>query len=183
MWQPLRRTRSVIWQLLRSIRVVAIEVRRIRPDEYGAGAVVTVAGYESLDDELEPEYLEQLADIAHRDAVAQVWVVAEDGEVLGTATYLPPGPNPLAEHDDPAAASFRMLAIAPEGQGRGLGRRLTEALVDRARADGAARLTIHSAPFMTAAHALYGSMGFTRAPELDWSPVPGIDLLGFVLEL
>jgi len=36
---------------------------------------------------------------------------------------------------------------------------------------------------MTAAHRLYGRLGFVRAPELDWEPVPGIVLLGFRLPL
>jgi len=33
------------------------------------------------------------------------------------------------------------------------------------------------------AHALYFRMGFHRAPELDWSPASGVDLIGFRLSL
>ena len=38
-------------------------------------------------------------------------------------------------------------------------------------------------PRMTAAHRLYGRLGFTRLPERNWSPRPGIDLLVYALEL
>ena len=36
---------------------------------------------------------------------------------------------------------------------------------------------------MTAAHRVYGRLGFTRLPERDWSPVPGVHLIAFVKEL
>jgi hypothetical protein len=32
---------------------------------------------------------------------------------------------------------------------------------------------------MTPAHRLYERLGFTRAPEDDWSPVPGVQLLAY----
>jgi hypothetical protein len=36
---------------------------------------------------------------------------------------------------------------------------------------------------MRVAHRVYERLGFRRAPERDWSPVPGIELLAFVLAL
>jgi hypothetical protein len=36
---------------------------------------------------------------------------------------------------------------------------------------------------MRAAHRAYERLGFRRAPERDWSPVPGIDLYAFALLL
>jgi hypothetical protein len=36
---------------------------------------------------------------------------------------------------------------------------------------------------MTAAHRLYERLGFTRLPGRDWSPVPGVDLLVYGLDL
>jgi hypothetical protein len=36
---------------------------------------------------------------------------------------------------------------------------------------------------MTAAQHLYRLAGFTRLPELDWSPAPGLSLLAFGLVL
>jgi hypothetical protein len=36
---------------------------------------------------------------------------------------------------------------------------------------------------MAAAHRLYASFGFTRLPERDWTPVPGVDLQAYGLAL
>jgi ribosomal protein S18 acetylase RimI-like enzyme len=55
--------------------------------------------------------------------------------------------------------------------------------LDRAAALGARRVVICSATSMQAAHHLYRRRGFVRRPDLDWSPVPGVDLLAFSLDL
>ena len=36
---------------------------------------------------------------------------------------------------------------------------------------------------MTPAHRIYERMGFVRAPERDWDPLPGLTLVAFVLPL
>ncbi len=36
---------------------------------------------------------------------------------------------------------------------------------------------------MRAAHRIYERLGFTRDPERDWSPLPGVELLAFALRL
>jgi ribosomal protein S18 acetylase RimI-like enzyme len=36
---------------------------------------------------------------------------------------------------------------------------------------------------MHAAHRLYERLGFTRVPERDWSPVPGVQLVAYALPL
>jgi hypothetical protein len=36
---------------------------------------------------------------------------------------------------------------------------------------------------MRTAHRLYARFGFVRAPERDWSPAPGIDLIAFTVDL
>jgi hypothetical protein len=35
---------------------------------------------------------------------------------------------------------------------------------------------------MTDAHRLYARLGFRRAPELDWSPLTGVELHGYRIE-
>jgi hypothetical protein len=37
--------------------------------------------------------------------------------------------------------------------------------------------------FAMAAQKLYGTLGFQRAPDLDWSPAPGVRLLALRLPL
>jgi ribosomal protein S18 acetylase RimI-like enzyme len=74
-----------------------------------------------------------------------------------------------------------MLAVAPWSQGRGVGRALVEACIERARAAGKAGLAIYTRPSMKMAHRLYEAMGFQRDKSSDWEFEPGEWLWGFRL--
>lgn len=161
-----------------------MEIRPIRPEEHATLAAITVDAYRRADTGdrsfLSPEYEAELRDVTGRAAVADVLVAVDgDGSILGGLTYIPPGANPLSEHRETELASIRMLAVAADAQGRGIGRALTEAAMDRARAAGAPGMILHSTWVMTTAHRLYTSLGWVRDPSLDWEPEPGVDLWGF----
>jgi GNAT superfamily N-acetyltransferase len=161
-------------------------VRPVEPADYGALGAITVAAYQAVPGYLgEPDYETELRDVVARAAAVDttVFVAVQDGRVVGGVTYVGSTASPHAEFDDPDAAGFRMLAVDPGAQGTGAGAALVAAVVDRARADGRRRIIIHSTPWMTTAHGLYARRGFTRRPDLDWTPVPGLDLWAFVLEL
>ena len=64
-----------------------------------------------------------------------------------------------------------------------IGEALVRACIDRARASGRERVRLDTRTSMTGAQRLYERLGFRRAPDHDWSPAPGILLLGYVLEL
>ena len=72
-----------------------------------------------------------------------------------------------------------MLAVAPAAQGRGVGRVLVELTLDRFRTDGARAVVLSSLDSMAAAHRVYERLGFARAPDQDWSPMPDVSLLAF----
>jgi ribosomal protein S18 acetylase RimI-like enzyme len=55
--------------------------------------------------------------------------------------------------------------------------------VDRARELGLTGVALSTQPSMGPAHRVYERLGFTRAPERDWQPVPGIRLLAYRLRL
>ena len=58
------------------------------------------------------------------------------------------------------------------------------AVRQRARAEaGTKRVVLCSQQSMTTAHRIYGRLGFERAHEFDWSPMPGVDLWAFALVL
>jgi ribosomal protein S18 acetylase RimI-like enzyme len=76
-----------------------------------------------------------------------------------------------------------MLVVDPAVRGRGVGDLLVGACLDRARAAGKRRMVLSTDPRMGAAHRLYERLGFTRLTERDWSPLPGVNLLAYVLEL
>ncbi len=155
----------------------------MRPAEYGEAGRVVVAAYRALPGgHGNEEYEAKLADVAGRARGAEV-LVAVEAAVLGCVTFVPDASSPWAELVGPDESSVRMLAVDPPAQGRGVGGALLRACVERAASLGRRGLFLHSAPWMTAAHALYGQFGFDRVPERDWYPLPDVPLLAFRLLL
>ena len=161
-------------------------VREAVPDDYRVIGKLTIAAYAPVHPaEHDIEYLDEMRDVAARADCCTVFaaVDAETGAVLGSVTYVPGPGTPLSEKERDGEAGFRMLAVAPEAQGRGVGRALVDACIVRARADGRRRLVLLTLPAMWKARALYESMGFQRAPDRDWYYSEAIDLKGWSLDL
>lgn len=130
-------------------------------------------------------YLDRIRDARGRALHCPILVAARDpgGELLGCVTYVPGAGNQFADLEVEGEAGFRMLGVASAARGRGVGRALVEACLARARADGRSGLAISTGPEMATAHRLYRRLGFRRAPERDFEPVPGVRLWVFVLAL
>jgi GNAT superfamily N-acetyltransferase len=162
---------------------VSHEIRLAAPEEFPVVADLCVAAYAPYLGG-DHRYLDVLRDVPGRAAAAQVLVAADpwDGHVAGTVTFVPDG-GPMGEIARPSEAEFRMLAVDPAAQGRGLGGRLLERVLDESRRRGNDGIVCSSLPAMRAAHRVYRRLGFRRAPERDWSPVPGVDLVAFVRPL
>src|SRR5215813_4683822 len=98
-------------------------VREARPDDFEAVARLTVAAYRA-DGQLDTgdEYEPVLADVAPRAREGTLLVAVDetDGRVLGAVTFALPG-SPLAQLARADEAEFRMLAVDPAAQGRGVG--------------------------------------------------------------
>jgi ribosomal protein S18 acetylase RimI-like enzyme len=145
---------------------------------------LVVAAYSALPGgRLSEGYAAALADVRSRSADAEVLVAVEGETLLGCVTFVADASNPWAEGLEEGEASIRMLGVDPAFQGRGAGRALVGACIDRARAMGGRAVFLHSTPAMTAAHQLYVRAGFIRLPERDWLPVPEVQLLAFRLSL
>jgi ribosomal protein S18 acetylase RimI-like enzyme len=157
-----------------------LEIRPAAPAEFDAVADVCAAAYAEL---VPPGtgYEAVLRDVARR-ATDAVLLVAASERVLGTVTFVPEG-GAMGEIAAPDETEFRMLAVDPAAQGRGVGTALLAGVIDRTRALGRARVVCSSLPEMRAAHRVYERAGFRRAPERDWSPRPGVDLLAFSFTL
>ena len=123
----------------------------------------------------EPGWIEyvsnEVPDIASRSE--DTLIVAENGsgEMLACVTYVAPGRSPVTKLGLPVEwAVIRLLAVDPGARGLGLGRRLTEECIARARQDGANTVGLHTVPEMEVAHGLYERMGFVRDPRYDQQP-------------
>lgn len=85
----------------------------------------------------------------------QVFFAVDDGNVVGTcaAIRVPPSTVELAK-----------LAVSPEAQGRGIGRRLCDQVIQFARGVGATEVELTSNTALVSAIRLYESLGFRHAP-------------------
>jgi ribosomal protein S18 acetylase RimI-like enzyme len=160
----------------------SLSVEPAQPEDYPRIAELTLGVY--VDGGLAtPAYAPELADVEGRASRSELLVVRDTtGRVVGSVALVLTGDFGNVTTSD-AEAAFRMLVVDPDVQGQGVGRLLVTACLERARAAGKGRMVLSTDPLMTAAHRLYERLGFTRLPERDWSPVPGVDLLVYAIDL
>jgi GNAT superfamily N-acetyltransferase len=133
----------------------------------------------------QPRYYEMLAGVgrlASRPGTALLVALVGD-ELVGGVVYIADmrhygaGGAASAESD---AAGFRLLAVEPRARGAGVGKRLVEACLARARGAGRRQVVIHTTAAMQVAWELYRKIGFVRAPELDFMQ-ESLEVVGFRL--
>jgi ribosomal protein S18 acetylase RimI-like enzyme len=114
-------------------------------------------------DWLEAFDLLEPADLKHLDRPREsiiepggaILLAVDGGNVVGTCAILRIGPK---------IVELAKLAVAPEAQRLGIGRRLTLAAIDHALAIGAERMILVSNSKLVSAVRLYESLGFKHAP-------------------
>ena len=162
---------------------MALDIHLARADEAEVAGEITRSAY--VGDGFMPAddpYTHHLADAPRRAAEAELWVATENGRVLGCVTFCPPE-SPWREIAVDGDAEVRMLAVAPGARGRGVGEALVRRCLDRARELGQQAVVLSTMDKMAAAHRIYERLGFTRVPDRDWSPVPGVTLLAYRRDL
>lgn len=111
-------------------------------------------------------------------------IVKQEGSdtVLGTTLFLHVN-SPLQQLARNGEREFRLLAVGSNARGKGVGEKLVQACIDRAKAENATGLVLWTQPTMNAAHRLYERMGFLRAKERDVLDPRGWDRMVYALEL
>lgn len=158
-----------------------VRVRDARPDERAAVRALTSAAYAEYARVMAPSAwagLEAAVARALADPAPAEQIVAErGGALLGSVLLYPPAADAYGGLTGGAPwPEVRLLAVSPDARGLGVGRRLMDECVRRARVAGAPALGLHSSRSMRAAIGLYGRMGFVRAPEHDFHP-PGAEVV------
>lgn len=166
----------------------ALVVRDARGDERDAVRALTLDAYAEYATSMTPSAWAGLegavrAALDSRDQAHRM-VAERSGALLGSVMLYPAA---AAAYGEMAGRSrwpeLRLLAVALTGRGLGVGRRLVDECIRRARADGAAAIGLHTSASMQVAMQLYRRMGFVRAPELDFQPEGAEVVEGFVLWL
>ena len=150
-------------------------VRDARAEEREAVRALTMAAYGEYASVMEPAAwrgLEQALQTALSMEGPAEWIVAErGGRIVGSVMLYPPATDAYAGAAARASwPELRLLAVAPEGRGQGVGQALVDECVRRARRMGATELGLHTSRSMAAARRMYQRMGFIRAPEHDFQP-------------
>lgn len=111
-------------------------------------------------------YIESSRDIEKQWHNGEVLVLESESGLVGAGVYYASaaclGMSLPAEW-----AGMRTLVVHPNARGQGLGKLLVDHFIDRARADTAVTLGLHTSSFMTRAIRIYESVGFVRCPEHD----------------
>lgn len=135
------------------------------------------------------DYRDELLDVAARADAGTVLVALDDaGRPVGSVTFVPGPDTKMSEFVDVDGCGIRMLAVRPSRQGSGVGRALTEACLELARAEGRRLVILHSTEAMQVARTMYERIGFVRTPERDVRiDAEGFDepftLMAYVFEL
>ena len=82
---------------------------------------------------------------------------------------------------DGAVGEVKRLYVQPRGRGTGLGRRLAQAVIERARSMDYHELKLDTLAGMTQARALYASLGFRECAAYYDNPLPGVAYLSLSL--
>ena len=146
-----------------------MEIVDYRPDLAGAFKALNEA-WISHYFRLEPKDVEILGDPQGRiiDGGGRIVFLVEDGEAIGCCALmaLPDGGFEVAK-----------MAVAEPYKGRGLGRALMEACVERAKAAGAPRLYLETNSVLAPALSLYRSFGFKQIAPPQPSPYARADVI------
>ena len=170
-----------------------LEVRLARPDELEGARSVLAAAYAQYESSFPEEnwvrYYADILDLEGRDDSSELLIALRDGDLVGCVSYFPPGSkaeypsDSFSEHWPPEWAAFRLLAVDPAARGAGVGRRLTEFCIERAREQGAPSVGLHTTDAMQVARKMYERTGFLRAPIYDFHPSPEIAVEAYRLDL
>jgi GNAT superfamily N-acetyltransferase len=165
-----------------------LRIRDARDDEREAIRALTLAAYAEYAPLLPPTFWEGyrrqlLATLDDAGRVERI-VAERDGRIIGGVMLYAADASAYGAASVRAAwPEVRLLAVAPEARGQGVGAALMEACRQRARQAGASALGLHTMDFMHAAVRLYERMGFERVPELDFRPVESVLVKGYRLSL
>lgn len=112
-------------------------------------------------------------------AISTCFVCECENEIVGMAFLIPSG-NPFLYF--PSDWSYiRYVGVNPAFEGNGIGKKLTQQCIDKARETGEKTIALHTSEFQNAARHIYENLGFIKQKELE--PVFGKTFYIYTIEL
>jgi GNAT superfamily N-acetyltransferase len=118
-----------------------------------------------------PSFIEGIGLMADLAGDGDLFVAERDGVIVDAVVHVGPGRprNAIFPGD---WSVIRMLVVAPEFRGDGIGRQLVTACLEAARDGGAPAVGLHTSLVIASALRLYAAIGFRR--DSDLSPIGGV---------
>jgi GNAT superfamily N-acetyltransferase len=165
-----------------------LRIRDARGEERDAAREMTLSAFRQYAAVMPPPrwegYRENILATLANAASAQQIVAEKEGIIIGSVLLYPPGTAfSTPEEVHLACPEVRLLAVAPEARGQGIGTALMMECIRRARLLGAVCLNLHTTDMMQVAMRMYERMGFVRAPELDFHPDPSVTVKAYRFQL
>ena len=115
-----------------------------------------------------PVFRTKISNMSALSETGEIIVAELAGEIVGAVAYIGPGKEKAAFFRSEWPV-MRMLVVAPDARGRGVGRALAKECLARAQRDGASSFALHTSELMQVALPMYQRMGFIRlsdAPDI-----------------
>jgi ribosomal protein S18 acetylase RimI-like enzyme len=161
---------------------VTIVVRTARPADAAAIDHVALSAFAQYRDQYSDwdTFSRGVGAMSKLGSGAELIVAEGGGKVVGAVAYVGPD-QPKLDIFEPHWPAIRMLVVDPAARGGGIGRRLTEACIDRALGDGASLIALHTSPIQAVALAMYLRMGFRELRPI--APIFGVPYSIYLLSL
>jgi ribosomal protein S18 acetylase RimI-like enzyme len=155
-----------------------VRIRAARAEEFDRIGELRVAAYRADGFLSETSTYAETLRVLGMDGTGEILAALGGEHLLGTVMLVswPHGGEVLR---NPGEGEIRALAVASAARGRGIGRALLTAVMQRAAARELHELLLLTQPEMRAAQHLYGEAGFRRLPGRDYEYAPGHRLFAF----
>jgi GNAT superfamily N-acetyltransferase len=167
-------------------------VRKAIPEEFPIIGDLMVQVYSQLEgfpkESDQPNYYKMLANVgslAATPGTELLVAVSAEEKIAGAVVYFADmkyyGSGGMATQER-NASGFRLLAVDPTERGKGIGKLLTTACIQKARDNKSRQLIIHTTMTMQTAWKMYEQLGFKRSEDLDFMQGT-LSVFGFRLTL
>jgi GNAT superfamily N-acetyltransferase len=167
-------------------------VRNAKPEEFPQIAELMIQVYSQLEgfpkESDQPNYYRMLANVGSLTSTPGTELliaVSAEEKIAGAVVYFADmkyycsGGMAIHERN---ASGFRLLAVDPTERGKGIGKLLTAACIQKARGNRSLQLIIHTTMAMQTAWKMYEQLGFKRSEDLDFMQ-GSLSVFGFRLML